>query len=222
MSGMNGGRGMGGGDQHELCLLQMKKLARRHQQQQEQQNSQRLGQGEVGPGPQSLCQDSLCKKPPTEAVRAQGTPASEAAEINNVERRRHPQDTGGRMAGWAGRRGGGISGIKVIHSQSPGARHRSHRLTLSRSLNPHSSPRGRALSCPVSQMRRLRLRVAKGPVMITQLVEGKAGPQSHVWGAPELCFHHGRTPRCPQQNPAEKAPEEVCRVLRSQGGLRGC
>lgn len=31
---------------HAPCLLQMKKLARRHQQQQEQQNSQRLGQGE--------------------------------------------------------------------------------------------------------------------------------------------------------------------------------
>lgn len=43
--------GRGGGDRHELCLPQMKKLARRHQQQQEQQNSQRLGQGEAGPGP---------------------------------------------------------------------------------------------------------------------------------------------------------------------------
>lgn len=30
----------------------MKKLARRHQQQQEQQNSQRLGQGKLGPGGQ--------------------------------------------------------------------------------------------------------------------------------------------------------------------------
>lgn len=37
-------------DRPQLCLLQMKKLARRHQQQQEQQNSQRLGQGEPGLG----------------------------------------------------------------------------------------------------------------------------------------------------------------------------
>lgn len=37
-------------DPHQLHLLQMKKLARRHQQQQEQQNSQRLGQGRLGPG----------------------------------------------------------------------------------------------------------------------------------------------------------------------------
>lgn len=55
------GAGGGGGDWHDLCLPQMKKLARRHQQQQEQQNSQRLGQGEAGPGPgapaQSLRQD---------------------------------------------------------------------------------------------------------------------------------------------------------------------
>lgn len=42
--------GAGGGAWHEPCLLQMKKLARRHQQQQEQQNSQRLGQGETGLG----------------------------------------------------------------------------------------------------------------------------------------------------------------------------
>ncbi|KAJ1077850.1 hypothetical protein K5549_011177 [Capra hircus] len=46
---MRVGREWGGGPRrgwHAPCLLQMKKLARRHQQQQEQQNSQRLGQGE--------------------------------------------------------------------------------------------------------------------------------------------------------------------------------
>lgn len=121
------------------------------------------------------------------------------------------------MAGWVARRGGRISGIKtsVIHSPSPCARHHSHHSTLSRSLNSHSSLQGRASSCPVSQMRRLRLSVTKGPVMITQLVKGKARPQSRVWGTPELCFHHGCTPHCLQQNPAEVSRESA------RGSLQG-
>lgn len=50
LGGAGNAREQGGRDWHDLCPLQMKKLARRHQQQQEQQNSQRLGQGEPGPG----------------------------------------------------------------------------------------------------------------------------------------------------------------------------
>lgn len=67
LGGAGNERGQGGGDWHDLCPPQMKKLARRHQQQQEQQNSQRLGQGEPGTGrqgPGSASGDSIPPVPP--------------------------------------------------------------------------------------------------------------------------------------------------------------
>lgn len=67
--------GQGGRDWHDLCPPQMKKLARRHQQQQEQQNSQRLGQGEPGPGrwgPGSASGNEIPPAPPADTFRGRG------------------------------------------------------------------------------------------------------------------------------------------------------
>lgn len=110
-------RGRGGGDWHDLCPLQMKKLARRHQQQQEQQNSQRLGQGEPGPGrqgPGSASGNSTLPSPPGPWTPdpfhqgREGCGSWRPGTCWDRESRWGPQGPPGEMAAWAAPWGGRI------------------------------------------------------------------------------------------------------------------
>lgn len=98
LGGAGNERGQGGGDWHDLCPPQMKKLARRHQQQQEQQNSQRLGQGEPGTGrqgPGSASGDSIPPRPPAPGLPPQTLLGSR--EVVGT-----PGGTREERAGWVG------------------------------------------------------------------------------------------------------------------------
>lgn len=70
-------------------------------------------------------------------------------------------------------------------------------------------------------MRRLRLSEAKGPVVMTQLVRGRAG-FGPVCVAPRECFKPWPSPAAhnrAQRKSPEKSPEKAYRLLRRQGGF---